>query len=68
MKVHNHDEQFDTALHDWCGKGGNHHITVTQRAFEATPSQYRCKICERDWFPNGQPDWHFQEAVKEMEK
>lgn len=58
-KVHVHSEQFDGHMHPWCGRGST---AVTEETFEATPESERCKICDRDQFPNGQPDWHFAAA------
>lgn len=61
-KVHNHSEQFDGAFHSWCGRGK----AVSTLEFEATPSRLRCKLCEDDWFPNGQPDWHREQAERAL--
>lgn len=60
-KVHFHSDQFDHGLHAWCGRGTN---VVLEDAFEATPKEERCSLCDREWFPNGQPDWHYKSAVK----
>lgn len=59
MKVHNHSEQFDSHMHPVCGRGQS---AVTSKVFEATDPKDRCKFCERDWFPNGQPTWHLKQA------
>ena len=59
MKVHLHSEQFDGALHSQCGVGEK---IVMSDAFEASTN--RCRRCELYWFPYGQPDFHFQHAVK----
>lgn len=59
MKTHYHDEQFDGQMHAWCGKNGN---VVSTEVFEATKPEDRCKLCERDWFPFGQPSWHLDGA------
>lgn len=64
MKVHNHSEQFDGKPHAWCGRSDN---AVPSDQFEATPSADRCKVCEADWFPHGQPDWHFQQAKEKIQ-
>jgi hypothetical protein len=64
MKVHLHVEQFDGHPHPWCGRGVN---AVTQNRFEATPSENRCKLCEREWFPYGQPQWHLEYANESMD-
>lgn len=64
-KIHNHSEQFDGAMHPVCGRGDT---AVTSDEFEATPRAMRCAVCNRDWFPSGQPDWHFQGAVKRQEE
>lgn len=64
-KVHNHSEQFDGAMHPVCGRG---YTAVTAEVFEATDPAVRCKVCERDWFPNGQPTWHYEQSVKEFFK
>lgn len=59
MKVHNHTEQFDGAMHAWCGRGNT---AVPSDQFEATDPALRCAACSRDWFPNGQPGWHLKQA------
>lgn len=59
-RVHLHDEQFDGMAHSRCGRGAN---AVPAREFEATDPKFRCRLCEREWFPNGQPTWH-RDAVK----
>lgn len=61
-KVHNHSEQFDGAFHSWCGRGK----AVSTLEFEAAPSRLRCKLCEADWFPYGQPDWHREQAERAL--
>lgn len=58
-KIHNHTDQFDGAMHAWCGRGKT---AVSSKVFEATDPALRCRVCERDWFPNGQPDWHLKAA------
>lgn len=58
-KVHLHDEQFDGAMHAWCGRGAT---AVHEHVFEATPPTERCAFCDREWFPHGQPDWHLKAA------
>lgn len=63
-KVHNHSEQFDGAMHPVCGRGNK---AVGSDEFEATPHADRCTACSRDWFPGGQPDWHFDASVKRFE-
>ena len=63
MKVHIHEEQFDGHPHAWCGRGAT---AVPEAVFEATPRQDRCQLCDRDWFLNGQPDWHFNGAVANL--
>jgi hypothetical protein len=60
VKVHRHEEQFDGGMHAWCGRGDT---AVLPEQFEATPQALRCAICDRDWFPRGQPDWHYRQAV-----
>lgn len=62
-RVHLHVEQFDGAQHSWCGRGTT---AAPTDVFEATPSADRCKLCERDWFPNGQPDWHLKQAQERV--
>lgn len=62
-KIHLHSEQFDGHQHPTCGRGTT---AVTELAFEAAPRADRCQHCERDWFPNGQPDRHHAEAVKRL--
>ena len=63
MKVHLHEEQFDGYPHSWSGRGT---VAVPPLAFEATEPVHRCKICEREWFPHGQPDWHRQYAINKL--
>lgn len=63
MKIHNHSEQFDGVFHSVCGRGTANSTVVTTPVFEAISSVLRCKVCERDWFPNGQPEWHRQQAI-----
>ena len=65
MKIHNHSEQFDGAMHPVCGRGAT---AVSTKVFEATYPELRCKICDRDWFPNGQPEWHREQAIKALDK
>lgn len=60
-KVHIHSEQFDGAWHPWCGRGNT---AVAEDEFEATAPELRCVACDREWFPNGQPDWHLQAAME----
>jgi hypothetical protein len=62
-KVHNHSEQFDGAWHSVCGRGKT---AVSSDQFEGTPPAQRCVYCERDWFPNGQPDWHLKQAQERL--
>jgi len=64
-KVHNHDEQFDGAMHPWCGRGNT---AVAALEFEATPSSLRCKLCEADWFPFGQQEGHRLQAEKALKE
>lgn len=59
--IHLHNEQFDGAAHPWCGRG---HDAVTEVLFEVTPPAQRCSLCDREWFPNGQPDWHYRASVR----
>lgn len=61
MKVHNHSEQFDGAMHSVCGQGS---VIISSDDFEGYPRDMRCKHCERDWFPNGQAQWHWEQANK----
>ena len=65
MKVHNHSEQFDGHPHPVCGRGST---AVPALAFEATRPELRCQHCAREWFPNGQPDWHRRSAIERLEK
>lgn len=60
-KIHNHSEQFDGHLYPWCGRGTT---AVLSDQFEATDPKLRCRVCDRDWFPFGQPDWHLAEAQR----
>jgi hypothetical protein len=63
MKMHNHSEQFDGVPHSVCGRGTN---AVSSKVFESIESELRCKLCERDWFPNGQPEWHLRASQKSL--
>jgi hypothetical protein len=63
MKVHIHEEQFDGAMHPWCGRGKT---AVTANEFEATDPLRRCALCDREWFPDGQPDWHHEAAKRKQ--
>lgn len=65
MKVHVHSEQFDGHPHSWCGRGAT---AVPWSEFEATDPKLRCALCDAYWFPTGQPDWHFEQAKKTLEK
>ena len=65
MKTHLHSEQFDGHPHPWCGRGT---VAVPALAFEATHHSLRCKICEREWFPRGQPGWHHKAAIVKLSK
>jgi len=60
MKVHFHVEEFDGHPHPLCGRGK---AAVPPHQFEATAPHLRCKICDRAWFPNGQPQWHLDAAI-----
>lgn len=62
-KVHLHSEQFDGVAHAWCGRGTT---AVPSDVFEATSPEKRCVYCDREWFPHGQPDWHFKYAMKTL--
>lgn len=61
-KIHCNDDQLDGWMTPRCGRG----IAVPAAVFEATPPRMRCQVCERDWFPRGQPDWHYEDAVKAL--
>lgn len=63
-KVHLHDEQFDGHPHSWCGHGDA--AAVGSDEFEATAENLRCKLCDKNWFPLGQPEWHYKAAVERM--
>lgn len=65
MKIHLHYDQFDGHPHSWCGRGI---AAVVERVFEATVPKLRCKICDRAWFPQGQPDWHLKQAQKNLQE
>lgn len=60
-KVHIHEDQFDGVAHAWCGRGNT---AVTAEVFEATEPSARCQVCDREWFPRGQPEWHLIGARK----
>ena len=62
-KVHIHTEQFDGVAHAWCGRGKT---AVMFDVFEATDPHLRCRFCEHEWFPFGQPDWHLRHAKEKM--
>jgi hypothetical protein len=61
--IHLQDEQFDGGMHPWCGRGTD---AVTSSVFEATAPQLRCIRCSKEWFPAGQPEWHYLAAVKAL--
>jgi hypothetical protein len=61
MKIHNQNDQFDGKPHPVCGRGDS---AVSTIQFEATEPTLRCKLCERDWFPSGQPEWHRKQAIQ----
>jgi hypothetical protein len=63
MKVHLHEEQFDGALHPWCGRG---ETAVNSVAFEAALPNLRCRLCDHEWFPHGQPEWHYKAAKERL--
>jgi hypothetical protein len=62
-KVHLHDDQFDGKPYAWCGRGNT---VAPSRLFEATHTKFRCKLCDKEWFPRGQPDWHLKVAQAKM--
>ncbi len=63
MKIHLHDEQFDGHPHAWCGRGST---AVPSDVFEATEPALRCALCDREWFPYGQPDRHRKHAANRL--
>lgn len=63
MKVHRHEEEFDGGMHAWCGRGST---AVNPDEFGATEPRLRCAVCDRDWFPRGQPEWHYRQAVANL--
>lgn len=63
-KLHLNYDQFDGNLYAWCGRGTN---VGTELQFEAADPTTRCQICDREWFPNGQPEWHREYAIKQLE-
>ena len=65
MKVHLHDDQFDGQPHPWCGRGD---AAVASDQFEATNPDLRCQLCDREWFPHGQPEWHLLAARAAVDK
>ena len=65
MKTHLHVTQLDEHFYPYCGRGNR---ATLQGEFEATPQTQRCKICDRNWFPDGQPKWHFDNAVKQLKR
>jgi len=64
-KIHVHSEQFDGHWHAWCGRGD---LVVSEKVFAATEPTLRCRICEKDQFPNGQPEWHRTQAVQQLQR
>ena len=58
-KLHLHTEQFDGHMHAWCGRGDT---ALYEGQFNATDRERRCKLCEREQFPHGQPDWHLLQS------
>lgn len=71
-KLHHHESQLDAHRYAHCGRVEADHTSILLDAdFEATEPRLRCVICARDWFPNGQPDWHLllaQEALAQSKK
>jgi hypothetical protein len=63
VKIHLHETQFDGAPHPRCGRGST---AVEEKVFEATAPALRCQHCDREWFPDGQPDWHLEAARKQL--
>jgi hypothetical protein len=48
-----------------CGRGSQkceRDIVVNEECFEGWPREERCTYCEANWFPKGQPDWHWSIA------
>jgi hypothetical protein len=64
-RVHLHSEQFDGHAHPSCGRGST---AAPRLQFEAADPAQRCKYCEREWFPLGQPEWHHRQAQEELKK
>lgn len=65
VKIHNHDDQLDGHFYARCGRvEADSPRIVMPHVFEATPPALRCAICDRDWFPRGQPDWHHRAAIE----
>ena len=67
-KVHIHSEQFDNHLHASCSRAGLRPKVAMPEVFEATDPYRRCKFCDREWFPQGQPRWHLEQAKKAQKK
>lgn len=66
-KAHLHDDQLDGHYYAQCGRvAADHASIVMPRVFEARDPRQRCAHCARDWFPNGQPDWHLEAAQREL--
>lgn len=63
MKLHINDDQLDGKMTPRCGRG-RPFWTLPEEKFAAADPAGRCKLCERWWFPNGQPDWHLAQAQK----
>lgn len=64
-KIHIHDEQFDGQPHAWCGRGSTAAMPLV---FEATDPALRCKVCEREWFPRGQPAEYLEHAKQRLKE
>jgi hypothetical protein len=62
-KIHLHDEQFDGHPHASCGRSDKANA-VPEKLFEATDPKLRCFYCSKQWFPYGQPQWHYEQAVR----
>lgn len=64
-KLHHHESQLDEHRYARCGRvPADHPSILLDAAFEAADPSQRCRICDRDWFPYGQPAWHLEQAQR----
>ena len=63
-KIHINNDQLDGHKYAQCGRTTIQHLIYQPDRFEATDPRYRCRVCEKYWFPFGQPEWHRAAALE----